>query len=163
MDQDHDDITIAEYHASRARYIRSVTADVQARLMAAVENRRAPLVSELNDLTILARDRNDIYRAAVAAYRSTPGPKSAGLQKAALKAAADYKELEAIVKKRREALDAIDRRLRVEIEQYGRELIGQLETPGGLESAFKRDPLLARAHARMLAAQARRTVVLESA
>lgn len=154
---DRDDGSIGEYHASRARFIRSVTADVQARLMASVEKRRAPLVTELSNLTTLAHDRHETYRAGVAAYRSTSGAKSAGLQKAALKAAAEFKEVEALIKKRREALDAIDRRLRVEIEQYGRELINQLETPQGLEAAFKRDPLLGRAHARMLAAQARRT------
>lgn len=160
---DRDDGSIAEYQASRTRFIRSVTADVQARLMASVEKRRAPLITELNDLTVLGRDRNETYRAAVAAYKTTTGAKSAGLQKAALKAAAEYKEVEAIIKKRREALEAIDRRLRVEIEQYGRELINQLETPAGLEAAFKRDPLLGRAHARMLAAQARRGAILESA
>src|SRR5271163_5129642 len=124
---DRDDGIIAEYHASRARFIRSVTADVEARLMAAVEKRRAPLVAEISNLTVLAHDRHETYRAGVAAYKATTGAKSAALQKAALKAAAEYKEVEAIIKKRREALDAIDRRLRVEIEQYGRELINQLE------------------------------------
>ena len=51
---------------------------------------------------------------------------------------------------------------RIAHPQHGRDLIAQLETPTGLEGAFKRDPLLARAHARMQAAEARRESVLES-
>ena len=75
---DRDDGLIAEYHASRARYIRSVTADVEERLMASVEKRRAPLLAEINNLTVLGRDRYDTYRAGVAAYKATTGAKSAG-------------------------------------------------------------------------------------
>jgi hypothetical protein len=53
--------------------------------------------------------------------------------------------------------------VRTVLEQHGRDLIAQLESPAGLEGAFKRDPLLGRAHARMLAAAARRESVRDSA
>jgi hypothetical protein len=84
------------------------------------------------------------------------------LYKAAVKAAEEFNEVNDIIKKRKEKLDKIDDEVRTVLEQHGRDLIAQLESPTGLEGAFKRDPLLARAHARMLAAEARRESVLES-
>jgi hypothetical protein len=172
---------VSEYHASRARYIRTVTSDLEKRLQATIAKRREPLVEEISNLTLLAQDRYQTYQNALKAYAAkAPGRVKAGgiapplpterviagvdkLYKAAIKAADEYRELETIVKKRRAKLEEMDWKLRTQIEQYGRDLIAQLETPAGLESAFKRDPLLGRAHARMLAAQARRATVLESA
>jgi hypothetical protein len=85
------------------------------------------------------------------------------LYKAAVKAADEYREVNAIIKKRKEILAEMDWKMRVQVEQYGRDLIAQLETATGLESAFKRNPLPGRAHARMLAAEARRASVFKSA
>jgi hypothetical protein len=174
------DATVAEYHASRARYIRTVTADTEKKLMETVAKRREPLTEELANLSTLARARFDARQATLKAYAAKAPNRvtASGLQppaaqermiagidklyKAAVKAAEEFNEVNEIIKKRKDKLDAIDREVRALLEQHGRDLIAQLETPTGLEGAFKRDPLLSRAHARMLAAEARRTAVRDS-
>jgi hypothetical protein len=172
--------SVREYHASRARYIRTVTTDTEKKLMETVAKRRDPLKEEINNLTALARSRFEARQMTLRAYAAkAPGRVSAGgllppspaermiggidkLYKAAVKAAEEFNEVNDIIKKRKEKLDKIDDEVRTVLEQHGRDLIAQLESPTGLEGAFKRDPLLARAHARMLAAEARRESVLES-
>ena len=174
------DSAVREYHASRARYIRSVTADTEKQLMETVAKRREPIKEEITNLTSLARARFETRQQTLRAYAAkAPGRVGAGgllppstaermiggidkVYKAALKAAEEFNEVNEIMKKRKEKLDAIDNEVRTLLEQHGRDLIAQLETPTGLEGAFKRDPLLARAHARMLAAEARRESVMES-
>jgi hypothetical protein len=175
------DATVSEYHSSRARYIRTVTSGIEARLIETVGKRREPLVEEISNLSTLAQDRYATYQTALKAYATNaPSRVTAGgllapspaermvrgidkLYKAAIKAAEEYREVNAIIKKRKEQLAEMDWKMRVQVEQYGRDLIAQLETTAGLEGAFKRDPLLGRAHARMLAAESRRASVLESA
>jgi hypothetical protein len=167
-----DGAAVAEYRASRARYIRSVTSDVEARLMATIGKRREPIVEELSNLTVLGHSRYDSYQSALRAYsakaprRITSGgllppspaerfvPGIDKLYRAALKAADEFREVNEIIKKRRATLEELDWKMRVKVEQYGRDLIAKLETPAGLAGAFKRDPLLARAHARMSASRA---------
>jgi hypothetical protein len=174
------DASVREYHASRARYIRTVTTDTEKKLMETVAKRRDPLKEEINNLTSLARSRYEARQLTLRAYAAkAPGRVTAGgllppspaerviggidkLYKAAVKAAEEFNEVNDIIKKRKEKLDKIDDEVRTVLEQHGRDLIAQLETPTGLEGAFKRDPLLARAHARMQAAEARRESVLES-
>jgi hypothetical protein len=173
-----DDASIAEYHASRARHIRSVTAGVEQRLMETVGKRRDPLKEEISNLTLLAHDRYAAYQACLRAYAAkAPGRVTAGgllkpsptdrmikgidkLYKDAVKAAETFREVDVIIKKRRVQLNEIDTKMREKVEEYGRSLISQLETTSGLEAAFMRDPLLGRAHARMVASQARRASVL---
>jgi hypothetical protein len=174
------DASVREYHASRARYIRTVTADTEQKLMETVAKRREPIKEEINNLTALARVRFEVRQTTLKAYAAkAPGRVSTGgllppapaermiggidkLYKAAVKAAEEFNEVNEIVKKRKEKLDQIDYEVRSLLEQHGRDLIAQLETPTGLEGAFKRDPLLGRAHARMLAAEARRASVREA-
>ena len=78
------------------------------------------------------------------------------LYKAATAAADEYREVTEIIKKRKEQ----PRRDRLEAPRENRtvrrDLIAQLETKAGLDAAFRRDPLLSRAHARMLASKARK-------
>lgn len=174
------DASVAEYHASRARYIRTVTADTEKKLLETVAKRREPITEEIGNLTTLARARFDARQATLKAYAAkAPGRVTAtGLQppaaqermipgidklyKAAVKAAEEFNEVNDIIRKRKEKLDTIDREVRQLLEQHGRDLIAQLETPTGLEGAFKRDPLLFRAHTRMLEAQSRRAAVIDS-
>ena len=171
------DTSVREYHASRARYIRTVTTDTEKRLLETVAKRREPLKEEINNLQALARARFETRQSTLKAYAAkAPGRVStSGLQppspaermtggidklyKAAVKAAEEFNEVNEIIKKRKEKLDAIDHEVRTVLEQHGRDLIAQLETPTGLEGAFKRDPLLERAHSRMIAAEARRESV----
>lgn len=151
------DATVAEYHASRARYIRTILAGVEQRLMETVGKRRGPLVDEITNLSLLAQSRYDVYQVAQRAHTAKPpGHSLDKLYKAAMKAGAELSECNALIKKRKNQLEVLDQKMRVQVEQYGRDIIAQLETPSGLENAFMRDPLLGRAHARMLAAQARR-------
>jgi hypothetical protein len=172
------DASVREYHASRARYIRTVTNDTEKKLLETVAKRRDPLKEEINNWQALARARFETRQSTLKAYAakapgrvSTSGllPPSAAermtggidkLYKAAVKAAEEFNEVNEIIKKRKEKLDAIDHEVRTVVEQHGRDLIAQLETPTGLEGAFKRDPLLERAHSRMIAAEARRESVL---
>jgi hypothetical protein len=171
------DASVREYHASRARYIRTVTSDTEKQLMETVAKRRDPLKEELTNLTSLARVRFDTRQATLKAYAAkapgrvsnsgllppSPAERMVGgidkLYKAAVKAAEEFNEVNDIIKKRKDKLEAIDSEVRTVLEQHGRDLIAQLETPTGLEGAFKRDPLLARAHARMVAAESRRAAV----
>jgi len=171
------DTTVAEYHASRARYIRTVMAGVEQRVMETIGKRRGPLMEELANLRLLAHSRYDVYQAALRAYAEmAPGSVTASgllrpsparhiirdvdrVYKAAVKAAAEFSECEALIKKRKEQLEQIDQKMRAQVEQYGRDIIAQLETPAGLERAFMRDPLLRRAHARMCEVQARRASI----
>jgi hypothetical protein len=174
------DASVREYHASRARYIRSVTADTEKRLMETVAKRRDPLKEEITSLSALARARFDARQTTLKAYAAkapgrvtnsgllppSPAERMIGgidkLYKAAVKAAEEFSEVNDIIKKRKEKLDQIDNEVRTVLQQHGREVIAQLETPTGLEGAFKRDPLLGRAHARMVAAEARRESVRET-
>lgn len=172
-----DDATLAEYQASRARYIRTITADVEQRVMATIGKRRAPLKEEIGNLALLGHARYEEYRVALKAYSARvlgrvtargllpPSPSERmilgidKLYKEALRTAEAFREITTIVKKRKDKLEELDWKMRDQVEQYGRAFIRQLETPSGLEGAFKRDPLLGRAHARMLAAQSRRESV----
>jgi hypothetical protein len=174
------DASVREYHASRARYIRSVTADTEKRLMETVAKRRDPLKEEITSLSALARARFDVRQTTLKAYAAkapgrvtnsgllppSPAERMIGgidkLYNAAVKAAEEFSEVNDIIKKRKEKLDQIDNEVRTVLQQHGREVIAQLETPTGLEGAFKRDPLLGRAHARMVAAEARRESVRET-
>jgi hypothetical protein len=177
--QDYD-TTLAEYQASRARYIRAVTSDAERRLMETIGKRREPLREEIGNLTLLAQDRYEGYQVRLKAYAAkAPGrvtasgmlPPSAAerisginkLYKEAVHAAEEFREINAIIQKRIEKLGEMDWKLRVQVEQHGRDVIAQLETEIGLEGAFRRDPLLGRAHARMLAARARQTTVRDTA
>lgn len=174
------DSSVREYHASRARYIRTVTADTEKKLMETVAKRREPIKAEIANLTALARVRYQARQLTLREYAAkAPGRVSAGgllppspsermiggidkLYKAAVKSAEEFNEVNDIIKKRKEQLDKIDEEVRTLLEQQGHEVIAQLETPNGLEGAFKRDPLLGRAHARMVAAEARRAAIRES-
>jgi hypothetical protein len=176
----HDfDASVREYHFSRARYIRTVTLDTEKKLRESVAKRREPLQEEITNLGALARVRFEARQLALKAYAAkAPGrvtasgllPPSAAdriggidkVYKAAVKAAEEFNEVNEIIKKRKEKLEKLDEEVRVVLEQHERDLIAQLETPVGLEGAFKRDPLLGRAHARMLAAEARRTSIMKS-
>jgi hypothetical protein len=171
------DPSVAEYHSSRARYIRTITSDVERRINQTLGGRRDSLREEIKNLTAFAQVRHEAYQARLNAYAAkapsrvkagnllSPAPADrlfAGidaLYKAAAKAAEEFREVNEIIKKRMSKLEEIDWKMRERIEEYGRALISQLETPNGLESAFKRDPLLGRAHARMVAAQNRRTSI----
>lgn len=163
----------AEYHASRARYIRTVTSDVERRLAETIGKRRESLREEISNLTLLAQSRYENYQDALKAYAakapsrvtadglkqpSPPERMISGinkLYKAAALAAEEFREVNDIIKKRKDKLSDLDYKLRTQVEQYGRDLIAQLETERGLEGAFARDPLLGRAHARMLALRQR--------
>jgi len=171
------DSAVKEYHASRARYIRTVTGDTEKKLLETVSKRRVPLAEEIANLTSLARIRFETRQETLKAYSAkAPGRVTAGglqppmptdraavpLYKAAVKAAAEFAEVNDILKKRKEKLESIDAEMRTVLEQHGRDVIAALESPVGLEGAFKRDPLLERAHTRMKAAEARRSSIRDS-
>ena len=164
---------INEYQLSRDRYMSTLKAAAEEQVMKAIGPRRDKLTGEIENLQTLARIRNDTRTEAVKAYGQRcparvkgsafvpPGPaERAGgadkLFKAAMKAHEEFNEVNEILKKRRDALEALTSEARAILQKRYDDLIGMLETPSGLENAFKRDPLLGRAHSRMQAAIAQR-------
>ncbi len=158
------------YELSRARYIRTVTSDAEQKLKEAVAKRREALATEINNLVSLAHIRHEARVATLRAYaarcpgrvRGTellpppPGGAFNGTDKvyrAALTAADEFNEVNEILRTRREILEAIDGEMRTRLTEYNENLIAMLESPDGLSTAFRRDPLLERAHQRMKAAQ----------
>jgi hypothetical protein len=171
------DAAIREYEFSRDRYMHTLRSDAEEQVVKAFAPRREKLGKEVENLRTLARVRSDARTTAVKAYAQRcptrvqgtaflpPGPAERvgggdKLFKAAMKAHEEFNEVNEILKKRKEALDAIDVEMRTILQKRHEELIRMLETPTGLENAFKRDPLLSRAHARMKAAVAQRDALV---
>jgi hypothetical protein len=169
------DAATREYEVSRDRYIQTIKTDAAERVLKPVAKRREKLVEEIENLRLLGMSRSEARSEAVKAYsQRAPGkvtatslvPPSAAdrlsspgidrVFKTAVKAAEEFKEVNDILKKRRDALEAIDQEIRTVVAKHNEDLIRLLETPDGLTNAFKRDPLLGQAHARMKAAIARR-------
>jgi hypothetical protein len=168
---------IREYEFSRDRYFHTLRADAEEKVLATVVKRREKLNEEIDNLRALTKIRGDARAVALKAYaQRCPGRVTATsllppaatdrlsgadkLFKAAVKAAEEFAEVNDILRKRREALEAIDAEMRTVLQKHNEDLIRFLETPTGLENAFKRDPLLGRAHARMKAAIAHRDALL---
>jgi len=124
--------------------------------METIGKRCGALREEIASLTLLAADRRETYQAARKACEANPTSRKH--YEAAIRAADEVREANDVIKKRKDKLSDVEWKLRVQVEQYGRDLIAQLETESGLETAFRRDPLLGRAHAQMLAARERQTV-----
>jgi hypothetical protein len=171
------DAAIREYEFSRDRYMLTLRAAAEEQVRKAMGPRHDKLNDEIGNLRTLARVRSDARTAAVKAYAQRcpsrvqgtaflpPGPAERvgggdKLFKAAMKAHEEFTEVNEILKKRKEALDAIEVEMRAILQKRNEELIRMLETPSGLENAFKRDPLLGRAHARMKTAVAQRDALL---
>jgi hypothetical protein len=167
------DAAIREYELSRDRYFVTLRADAEEKVRASVVKRTGKLSEEIENLRSLARIRNDARAIALKAYAErcpgrvtatsllppSPTDHIAGadkLFKAAVKAAEEFAEVNDILKKRREAMEAIETEMRATLRKHNEDLVRFLETPSGLENAFKRDPLLGRAYARMKAAIAQR-------
>jgi hypothetical protein len=171
---------IREYELSRDRYFHSLRVDAEEKVAKSVATRREKLLEEIENLRALTKIRGDARTQALRVYQQRcPGRVTATsllppaatdrmggadkLFKAAVKAAEEFAEVNDILKKRREALEAIESEMRTVLQKHNDDLIRFLETPSGLENAFKRDPLLGRAHARMKAAIAQRDAVLAAA
>jgi len=167
------DAAIREYEFSRDRYMYALRVAAEEAVVKSVAPRRDKLNSEIENLRVLSRLRADTRAEAVKAYAQRcpsrvqgtaflpPGPADRvggadKLFKTAMKAHEDLTEVTDILKKRREALDTLETEMRAILQKRNEELIRMLETPDGLENAFKRDPLLSRAYARMKAAVAQR-------
>ena len=169
---------IREYEASRDRYCHTLRADAEEKVLKTVVARRQKLTDEIENLRMLAKMRGDARTAALKAYaQRCPGRVTATsllppaatdrvggfgvdkLFKTAVKAAEEFNEVNDILKKRRASLEEIESEMRTVLQKHNDDLIRFLETPTGLENAFKRDPLLGRAHARMKAAVAQRDAV----
>jgi hypothetical protein len=169
------DEAIRKYELSRDRYMQTIRADAEDKVVQSVSKRRQKLIEEIDNLRNLAKLRADQRTEAVKAYAQRcptrvsatsllpPGPTDRvgnfgvdKLFKTAVKAAEDFNEVNEILRKRRESLELIDSEMRDVLQKHNDDLIAFLETPDGLANAFKRDPLLAQAHARMKAAIAQR-------
>jgi hypothetical protein len=168
---------IREYELSRDRYFQSLRLDAEESVAKSVATRREKLIEEIENLRALAKVRAEARTQALRAYQQRcPGRVTATsllppaatdrmggankLFKAAVKVAEEFNEVNDILKKRREALEAIEAEMRTVLQKHNDDLIRFLETPSGLENAFKRDPLLGRAHARMKAAIAARDAAI---
>lgn len=172
------DAAIREYEFSRDRYMYTLRTAAEEQVMKTVGPRREKLNGEIENLRVLSRVRAETRTDAVKAYAQrfpsrvqgtaflppSPTDRVGGgadkLFKSAMKAHEELNEVTDILKRRREALDTLETEMRAILQKRNEELIRILETPEGLENAFKRDPLLGRAHARMKAAVAQRDALL---
>ncbi len=169
------EVATRNYELSRDRYVHTLRADAEAKVVGSVAKRREKLIVEVENLRLLVVSRAESRTAAVKAYalraptRVTATsllPPNAGdrvgndgvdkLFRSAVKAAEDFNEVNEILRKRRDSLEAIDIEMRTVLAEHHNDLIRFLETPDGLMNAFKRDPLLGQAHARMKSAVAKR-------
>lgn len=137
----------------------------------AVCKRRDLLNEEVQNLTLLVKSRHATREQTLRDYaQKCPGRvTSAGvplppggvafgadkLYRAAVKSADEFTEANELLRKRRESLEQLNGELQRKMQKYHAQLIRQLETPDGLANAFRLDPLLERAHARMRAATPR--------
>ncbi len=162
------DEVVAAYEAAKLRYIRAVTQDAEARLYDAFAKRREAIAAEIGDLRELAKRRQDAANAAATAYamklphrvrKTGVRPPSIverlrslnaidDLYREAVKASAELDDVNDLLRKRRDRLDAMERETRRAIYLREEAVRKKLQTPEGLASLHA-DPLVRTAFAKM--------------
>ena len=162
------DEAVAAYEAAKLRYIRAVTQDAEAKLYDAFAKRREAINAEIGDLRELAKRRGDAANAAAAAYakrlphrvrKTGVRPPSIverlrslnaidDLYRDAVKAAAELDDVNDLLRKRRERLDAMERETRRSIYLREEAVRKKLQTPEGL-AALHADPMVKAAFGKM--------------
>ena len=159
---------VGAFEFAKTRYVRSLTAENEAKFMAVYTKQRTALAEEIGNLRLLARSRHEVAWAAAQRYAqklparvgkngfTAPSALDRSTQfgvdklyREAKRAAADLEEVNELLRKRLNALSELDRDIRKSVEN--REVAARrlLDTPDGLAMAIRRDPLFERAYARV--------------
>ena len=158
------DRSVAEgaFDFAKARFVRSLDAERNSRLIEKAGKERARLHDEIVNLRLVTRDRHETAIECARAYGSVL-PHRVGktwiqppatfeklgeyfgadrLYKRAARAAKEYTEARELLVKRRDQLNALEEDLRTRLEDREAVLLGQLDSPRSLRIARQMDPLL---------------------
>ncbi len=167
-DFERDEATISAYESAKLRYIRAITQDAEIKLREAFGKRREAINDEITNLRSLAKVRGDAATAAAQKYavklphrvrKSGVRPPSFWERlitfnavdryyRTAQKAAEELDEVNELLRKRRDRLDAMERETRRSIYLREEAVRKKLQTPEGL-AALHADPMVKAAFAKM--------------
>ncbi len=167
-DFERDEAAVAAYESAKLSYIRAVTLDAENKLRDAFSKRRESINDELANLRELAREKQEAANVATARYakhlphrvrKTGIRPPSLwervrtfnridALYRAAAKASEDLDDVNDLVRKRRDRLDAMERETRRSIYLREEAVRKKLQTPEGLASLHA-DPMVRTAFAKM--------------
>ena len=167
-DFEGDEAVVAAYEAAKLRYIRAVTQDSETKVREAFGKRREAMNEEIADLRELAKLRQDAANAAAARYAMKlphrvrkSGVRAPSIMERlrslnaidpvyrdAMKAAAELDDVNDLLRKRRDRLDAMEREAMRSIYLREEAVRKKLQTPEGLASLHA-DPLVRTAFAKM--------------
>jgi hypothetical protein len=167
-DFERDEAAIGAYESAKLRYIRAITQDAETKLREAFGKRREAINDEISALRELSKTRSDAAERAAARYavrlphrvrKSGVRPPSFWerlmsfnsidvLYRTAQRTAEELDDVNDLLRKRRDRLDAMERETRRSI--YLREVAvrKKLQTPEGL-AALHADPMVKAAFAKM--------------
>jgi hypothetical protein len=168
VDFERDEAAVAAYESAKLAYIRAITMDAENRLRDAFSRKREAINDELANLRALAKERQAAASAAAAGYalRLPHRVRKGGVRppsiwerlrtfnridawyRAAVKAAAELDDVNDLVRKRRDRLDAIERETRRSIYLREEAVRKKLQTPEGLASLHA-DPMVRHAFAKL--------------
>jgi hypothetical protein len=167
-DFERDEAAISAYESAKLRYIRAITQDAETKLREAFGKRREAINDEISNLRDLAKTRQAAAEKAAARYavklphrvrKSGVRPPSFwerlrtfnGVDapyRAAQKTAEELDEVNDLLRKRRDRLDAMERETRRSIYLREEAVRKKLQTPEGL-AALHADPMVKAAFAKM--------------
>ena len=167
-DFERDEAFIQAYEAAKLRYIRGITADAETKLRDAFAKRREAINEEIGNLRLLAKSRQETAMATAQKYavKLPHRVKKTGVRppsmwerlitfnavdkfyRAAATAAAELDEVNELLRKRRDRLDAMERETRRSIYLREEAVRKKLQTPEGL-AALHADPMVKAAFAKM--------------
>jgi hypothetical protein len=167
-DFQNDEAVIGAYESAKLRYIRSITQDAETKLRESFGKRREEISTEITNLRDLAKVRTDAAVAAAARYakklphrvrKNGVSPPSLweriktfnaveGVYGIAQRAALELEEVNDLLRKRRDRLDAMERETRRSIYLREEAVRKKLQTPEGL-AALHADPMVKAAFVKM--------------
>jgi hypothetical protein len=167
-DFERDEATISAYESAKLRYIRAITQDAETKLREAFGKRREAINDEISNLRSLAKTRGDSAAAAAQRYavKLPHRVRKTGVRppsfwerlmtfnsvdkfyRSAQKAAEELDEVNELLRKRRDRLDAMERETRRSIYLREEAVRKKLQTPEGL-AALHADPMVKAAFAKM--------------
>ncbi len=167
-DFERDEAVVAAYESAKLRYIRAITQDAETKLRDAFAKRREAINDEIANLRAMAKVKGDAAAATAAKY-ATKLPnrvRKTGVKppsfwerlrtfnsvdryyREAAKAAEELDEVNDLLRKRRDRLDAMERETRRSIYLREEAVRKKLQTPEGL-AALHNDPMVKAAFTRM--------------
>jgi len=167
-DFERDEAAIAAYESAKLSYVRAITQDAENKLREAFSKKRQAINDEIANLRSLAKTKQDAANVATARYakrfphrvrKSGARPPSLwerictfnqvdALYRDAVKASEELDDVNDLLRKRRDRLDAMERETRRSIYLREEAVRKKLQTPEGLASLHA-DPMVRSAFAKM--------------